>query len=310
MTRYDPGFWSRDHSVVGIGSADSIERLLVRLGFESRPHRLVEYLARECDLCSLGRSEESALAVLVTRGFRTFDSVRVFEGDPVLLGRFREAYRLYLRCADALAGLMTYVLCPFCLSDRVAGYGSAGGRKQFKCSSCGKYFTRVPTWSYSKHSLYIPEVLRLYSFSRSGGGRWTKDRVIEGRILASRKAVLYAEKVGNMFRLATQADKVEVVAVERFGRGLKLVIELDVALPRSGDSLTSVALYSRGSRAGDLGEVAARACLLDVPLRPVEGLRFRGRVAVLLDALKEVEKKVALVSTFRIRRPHVSLVEV
>lgn len=58
-------------------------------------------------------------------------------------------------------------LCPFCLLDRIAEYGSVGGRKQFRCTSCGNYFTRVPMWSYSKHSLYNPEVLRLYSLSRT-----------------------------------------------------------------------------------------------------------------------------------------------
>lgn len=310
MPEHDPGFWFKDHELLGLGSAEGVERLFSKLYIYDAVS-LLRFVVGECDLCSLGRSEESALAVLLVRGYRTFDYVKEVFSDKVSLGRFHNAFRQYVKCADALSGLTTYVLCPFCFSERVVRWGSAKGKKLFKCSSCGKYFTRAPTWEPSTQSFYIPEVLRTYMDHYSGGGRFSKVERLS-KLTPRRKAITYAEKVATLFRLEASKDSVSVSSLDP-GTG-RLALDLDLSVPPK-DSITSVSLYEyRHHFKPEEAVLIGRSALLDVPVttlktRVGESPRFTGRLRVFVSGLSDLSNgKSVLVLTFRVRRPLIAVV--
>ncbi len=309
MPEYDSGFWLKDHELVSLGNVEGVERLFSKLHMYGAVS-LLRFVVGECDLCSLGRSEESALAVLLVRGYRTFDLVREVFRDKVSLGRFHGAFRQYVKCADALSGLMTYVLCPFCFSERVVGWGSARGKKLFRCSSCGKYFTRAPTWEPSPQSFYVPEVLRTYMNHYSGGGRFSKVERLS-RLVARRKAITYAEKVATLFRLEASKDSARISSLDpSTGR---LTIDLDLSVPLK-DSVTSVALYEyRHHFKPEEAVLIGRSALLDVPIttsktRVGRSARFAGKLRVFVDGVGRLSnEKSVLVLTFRVRRPLITV---
>lgn len=309
MPEHDPGFWLRDHEPVSLGNVEGVERLFSRIGIYGATS-LLRFVVGECDLCSLGRSEESALAVLLVRGYRTFDLVKEVFRDKVSLGRFHNAFRQYVKCADTLSGLIAYVLCPFCFSERVVGWGSAKNKKLFKCVSCGRHFTRIPTWEPSMQSFYIPEVVRTYMNYYSGGGRFSKvERV--SRLVARRKAVIYAEKVATLFRLEASKDVVRISSID-LSRG-KLTLDLDLSVPLK-DSITSVAFYRHEHHFRPEDAVLiGRSALLDTRLSVVRSrvnssLRFKGELRVFVSGLDELSRKSVLVLTFRVRRPLITTV--
>ena len=309
MPEQDPGFWLKDHEPVSLGNVEGVERLFSRIGIYGATN-LLRFVVGECDLCSLGRSEESALAVLLVRGYRTFDLVREVFRDKVSLGRFHNAFRQYVKCADALSGLAVYVLCPFCFSERVVGWGSAKSKKLFKCVSCGRYFTRTPTWEPSMQSFYIPEVVRTYMSYYSGGGRFSKvERV--SKLVARRKAITYAEKVATLFRLETSRDTARISSIDLSKERLTLDLNLSVPIK---DSITSVALYKyKHYFKPEDAVLIGRSALLDAHLSIARGRvnsspRFTGELRVFVSGLSELSRKSVLVLTFRVRRPLITTV--
>ncbi|MEO3993834.1 MAG: hypothetical protein QN229_05995 [Desulfurococcaceae archaeon TW002] len=307
MPEHDPGYWLRDHELVGLGNVEGVERLLSRIGIY-RASNILRFVVGECDLCSLGRSEESALSVLLIRGYRTLDLVREVFQDKISLGRFHNAFRQYVKCADTLSGLTTYVLCPFCFSEKIARWGSAKGKKLFRCSSCGRYFTRIPTWEPSMQSFYIPEVVRTYMSHYSGGGRFSKVEKVS-RLIARRKAVTYAEKVATLFRLEASKDVVRVSFLD-LSTG-RITLDLDISVPPK-DSITSVAFYEYEYHfKPEEAVLVGRSALLDTPLNTSIGSnpRFTGRLRVFVNWVHELrDEKSILVLTFRIRRPLITTV--
>ncbi len=306
MPEQDPGFWLKDHELVSLGNVEGIEKLFLRIGIYGAVS-LLRFVVGECDLCSLGRSEESALSVLLVRGYRTLDLVREVFHDRISLGRFHNAFRQYVKCADTLSGLTTYVLCPFCFSEKIVGWGSAKNKKLFRCSSCGRYFTRVPTWGPSMQSFYIPEVVRTYMNYYSGGGRFSKvERV--SRLVARRKAVIYAEKAATLFRLEASRDFVEISSLDFSTE--RLTLNMNISVPPR-DAITSVALYEyRHHFKPEEAVLIGRSALLDVSLntsrsRVNSSSRFAGELRVFVSGLRKLreEKRSILVLTFRIRRP-------
>jgi len=236
--------------------------------------------------------------VMLVRGLRPY-SLDGLDLGRDFLAKLREVHRLYLRCADALAGLTTFVLCPFCLSERVVGKGravtyTASGavvvRRKFRCSSCGRWTTRYPTWG--PGWLSIPRALREYMLYLTGGGRYAKERG-----WYNPKLVRYVEKAATLFRLAASSDVARLEPEEG-------TVELDVAVPREGDTVTSVGLYRAKQR---LDPAEPPEVLwwerVEVQLKPTAVLgrvpRFRGTLK-----LGEVPRgRALLVLTFSTRRP-------
>jgi len=300
MSVLDPGFWSRDHEVEDL-EADSISSILGLLGLPAYG-RLVEYLARECELCAIGKARESALAVMLVRGLRPYSTVAELDLGRDFLAKLREVHRLYVRCADALAGLTTFVLCPFCLSERVVGRGKAVSctssgtvvvRRKFRCSDCGRWTTRYPTWG--PGWLSIPRALREYMLYLTHGGRYAKER---GGY--SPKLVRYVEKAATLFRLAASNDVVRLEPEEG-------TVELDVTVPREGDVITSVGLYRAKQRLdpADPPEVLWWE-RVEVQLKPTAVLRRVPRFRGTLKLKEEPRGRPLLVLTFSIRRPLVA----
>jgi len=300
MSVLAPGFWSRDHEVEDL-EADGISSILGLLGLPAHG-RLVEYIARECELCAIGKARESALAVMLVRGLRPYSTVAGLGLGQDFLAKLREVHRLYLRCADALSGLTTFVLCPFCLSERVVGkgrvitYTSSGGaatRRRYRCLNCGRWTTRYPTWG--PGWLSIPRALREYMLYLTGGGRYAKERGSYRSKVAS-----YVEKVATLFRLASSSD---VARLAPSGDA----VELDVAVPREGDVITSVGLYRAKQRLdpADPPEVLWWD-RVEVKLKSTSAVgsapRYRGTLS-----LGEVARgRALLVITFAVRRPLVA----
>ena len=302
MSVLDPGFWSRDHEVEDL-EADSISSILGLLGLPAYG-RLVEYLARECELCAMGKARESALAVMLVRGLRPY-SLDGLDLGRDFLAKLREVHRLYVRCADALAGLTTFVLCPFCLSERVVGRGKAVSctssgtvvvRRKFRCSDCGRWTTRYPTWG--PGWLSIPRALREYMLYATDGGRYAKERGCYRP-----KVVTYVEKVATLFRLAASGDTVRL-------RPGSNAVELDVAVPREGDTVTSVGLYGAKQRL----DPAEPPKLLwwdrvEVRLKPTSVVGRVPRYRGVLELGARPRGRALLVITFAVRRPLVARVE-
>jgi len=297
MSVLDPGFWSRDHEVEDL-EADGISSILGLLGLPAYG-RLVEYLARECELCAIGKARESALAVMLVRGLRPYSTVAGLDLGRDFLAKLRVVHRLYVRCADALAGLTTFVLCPFCLSERVVGkgkavsYTSSGAvvvRRKFRCSDCGRWTTRYPTWG--SGWLSIPRVLREYMLHATGGGRYAKERGY-----CRPKIVTYVEKVATLFRLAAEGDAV------RLRPGSKTV-ELDIVIPREGDVVTSVGLYRAKQRLdpADPPEVLWWD-RVEVKLKPTSAVGRTPRYRGVLELGARPRGRALLVITFAVRRP-------
>ncbi|MFN3268820.1 MAG: hypothetical protein ACK416_06145, partial [Zestosphaera sp.] len=189
--------------------------------------------------------------------------------------------------------------------------GSAKGKKLFRCSSCGRYFTRIPTWEPSMQSFYIPEVVRTYMSHYSGGGRFSKvERV--SKLVARRKAITYAEKVSTLFRLEASKDVVEVSSLD-LSTG-RITLDLDLSVPPK-DAITSVAFYEyKYHFKPEEAVLVGRSALLDTPLytsrsRVGSSLRFTGRLRVFVNWVRELRnEKSVLVLTFRVRRPIITTV--
>ncbi|MCC6015025.1 MAG: hypothetical protein LM564_04900 [Desulfurococcaceae archaeon] len=296
MSVLDPGFWSRDHEVEDL-EADGVASLLGLLGLPARG-RLLEYLARECELCAIGKARESALAVMLVRGLTPYTAASGLDLGQDFLAKLREVHRLYLRCVDALAGLTTFVLCPFCLSEsvvskgRVATYTNRGPvvRRRFRCLNCGRWTTRYPTWG--PGWLSVPRAVRDYMLYLTNGGRYAKDR---GSY--SPRVVGYVEKAATLFRLAAGGDSARLLPEGG-------AVELDVAIPREGDVATSVGLYRSRQRLdpADPPELLSWS-RTEVRLEPTAVVgrvpRYRGVLR-----LGEVPRgRAMLVVTFAVRRP-------
>ena len=311
MPEQDPGFWFKDHELISLGSVESVERLFSEIGIY-RAMNLLRFVVGECDLCSLGRTEESALAVLLVRGYRTFDVIKEVFQDKISLGRFHNVFRQYVKCADVLSGLASYILCPFCFSEKIIGWGSAKNKKLFKCVSCGKYFTRIPTWKPSMQSFYIPEVVRTYMNHYSEGGRFSKVVRIS-KLIARRKAITYAEKVATLFRIEASKDVAGISYLDKTSG--KLILDLNLSIPLK-DSITSVALYNYSHHfKPEEAILIGRSALLDIPLTTSRSRvnyipRFVGKLRVFINDVSELgfSRKSVLVLTFRVRKPLITTV--
>ena len=147
--QFDHGYPWKDHGIlVRHGDFSDVARAMSLLNIPFS-WGILERILFELDFCRLGRSMAAVLAVLYVWG-RVDDSVvSDLSGKiPTLINpkRFRRVRREYLVCVHARSALERVLLCPYCLSPRVAvhSYGWRRTPKRYICRGCRRTFRPRP----------------------------------------------------------------------------------------------------------------------------------------------------------------------